>query len=987
MKLRPTLKVVLTLNFLLVAGLPLLLVSLTSLHLLTSYNQKEISRKNLILAKSLAGEVDRFLEGPLCLLNAVSEIIEKKGWSRQEEVREPLEAMVRHIRVFNKILLLDNSGVVRIAAPFNRQYVGIDMSGQPYFQMTRRIGKPWYSPAYVFPDTGETTITLTQSFRGGMVVGRLSLAVLDNLIEKVRIGRTGYAAMADLNGTAIAHPDRSCVAQRLNIKDLEGIRHGLAGEEGTFRCQFAGVDSLVSVALVSQTGWPVVIVQTIEDAFAPVRKIRKIILLGLVLSFVFAAALAFSVLRRTLRPLSRLDSVAQKIAGGDYRVHSLPESYPEIDKLTKGFQGMSRAIEARERALRESRKNLEALFDSAEDFIFVLDTQGHILRVNPRVLERLGYSEETLLGQDVLKVHSPDRHEEAVAVIADIVAGRADSCTIPLVTKDGTEIPVETKFARGRWDGQDALFGISRDITERKEALSRIERSEKRFRDLFDSVSDLIYTQDLEGRFITANRAMRRFFGYEPEQLTGRKASDFMKPELRPFFETEYLGGLKERGHYEGITAYFTREGRKVYLEYHSNLVLPDEGEPYISGTARDVTERILAERRIKKVQEQLQQAQKMEAVGTLAGGISHDFNNLLQAIMGYTQIIIMGKDRDDPDLGKLKEIEKAAQRASELTRQLLTFSRKVESKLRPVDLNHEVRQVEKLLKRTIPKMIRIELHLQEEGLKIINADPAQMEQVMMNVAVNARDAMPEGGKLVIKTENITLDQEFCRTHTGATPGEYVLLSISDTGHGMERETVKHIFEPFYTTKETGKGTGLGLSMVYAIVKNHHGYIACASEPGEGTTFRIYFPTMESGIMEQGAETDQEAGLPAGNETILLVDDEAFLRDLGAEILGRFGYTVLQAENGENALEIYEKKRAEISLIVLDLIMPGMGGKKCLEEILRVNPRAKVVVASGYSINGSPQDVLDAGARGYIRKPYDLREMLNAIRKLLDDKD
>ncbi|RLF53884.1 MAG: hypothetical protein DRN37_11005, partial [Thermoplasmata archaeon] len=639
-----------------------------------------------------------------------------------------------------------------------------------------------------------------------------------------------------------------------------------------------------------------------------------------------------------------------------------------------------------EAALAEREEWYRSLFEGSLDAIVITTEDGRILDANAAWCRLFGYKKEELSGLNVSRGWAdPMQREIWQKELKE--KGSVRDYEFKGIGKDGIvrDLLLSTTVRKDA-EGNVAYQNICRDITEQKEAEKRVTRSEKRFRDLFDSVSDLIYTQDLEGRFLTANRALSRIFGYEVGELIGRKASDFMKPEWRSLFEKEYLEGIKSCGHHEGITAYFTRGGRKIYIEYHSNLVLPEEGEPYISGTGRDVTERVLTERQIKKVQDQLQQAQKMEAIGTLAGGISHDFNNLLQAIMGYTQIIMMGKDRDDPDLGRLKEIEKAAQRASELTQQLLTFSRKVESKLRPVDLNLEVRAVEKLLKRTIPKMIRIELHLQE-GLKIINADPAQMEQVMMNLGVNARDAMPDGGKLVIKTENVILDEEYSRTHMGAVPGEYVLLSISDTGHGMDRETLEHIFEPFYTTKETGKGTGLGLSMVYGIVKNHQGYIACSSEPGEGTTFRIYFPAIESGTMEQEAEKDEERDAPGGNETILLVDDEAFLRELGAEMLGRFGYTVLQAENGETALEIYEKKRAEISLIVLDLIMPGMGGKKCLEEILRMNPRAKVVIASGYSVNGSPQDVLDAGARGYIRKPYDLRQMLDAVREALDEKD
>jgi len=372
-----------------------------------------------------------------------------------------------------------------------------------------------------------------------------------------------------------------------------------------------------------------------------------------------------------------------------------------------------------------------------------------------------------------------------------------------------------------------------------------------------------------------------------------------------------------------------------------------------------------------------------MEAIGTLAGGIAHDFNNILQAIFGYTQILLMGKEADNPDYEKLEAIEKSAQRASDLTKQLLIFSRKVESKLRPMDLNKETEQVSKILERTIPKMVNIELHL-AENLNIINGDPAQIEQILMNLGVNARDAMPNGGRLIFETENIILDEHYCKIHLGSKPGHYVKLSISDTGHGMDKETLKHIFDPFYTTKEIGKGTGLGLAMVYGIVKSHNGYIMCYSEPDEGTIFKIYFPVIEKET-ERVESKEKKVHIKGGNETILLVDDEEAIRELGKDILTRFGYTVLMASDGETALEIYRENKKEISLVILDIIMPGMGGRKCLEELLKINPELRIIIASGYSMNGPSKEVLKAGAKGFISKPYNINQILKSVRETLDN--
>ena len=343
--------------------------------------------------------------------------------------------------------------------------------------------------------------------------------------------------------------------------------------------------------------------------------------------------------------------------------------------------------------------------------------------------------------------------------------------------------------------------------------------------------------------------------------------------------------------------------------------------------------------------------------------------------------MLLFGEGLTDRARTRLENISHAAHSGANLVRRLLAFSRKTEIKPRPVDLNHEVLQVKSLLERTIPKTIRLNLHL-ADGLAAVNADPTEIEQVLMNLAVNAKDAMPDGGNLTIETRNVTLDEEYCRLHLEAEPGDYVLLCVSDTGHGMDRETLKHIFEPFYTTKEAGRGTGLGLAMVHGIVKQHGGYLTCYSEVGEGTLFKIYLPViLTEGISETSAEKPM---LPRGTETILLVDDQEIIRNLGREILEQFGYTVLTADHGQEALSVYEKERDRISLVVLDLIMPEMGGEECLRELLKIDPQAKVLIASGFAANGRMKEAVETGAKGFVHKPYNMRELMTAIREVLD---
>ncbi len=377
-------------------------------------------------------------------------------------------------------------------------------------------------------------------------------------------------------------------------------------------------------------------------------------------------------------------------------------------------------------------------------------------------------------------------------------------------------------------------------------------------------------------------------------------------------------------------------------------------------------------------------QSQKMEAVGNLAGGIAHDFNNVLQAILGHVGLLALDFGEQDPQYSRLRQIESSAERASDLIRQLLTFSRKGESQPRPLNLNSEVKEVMKLLTSTIPKMITIELQL-DPSLRMIDADPVQVNQVLMNLAVNARDAMHDAGNLVIGTKNVTLDEKDCHTLCGLRPGEHVVLWVTDTGHGMEEDVLDHIFEPFYTTKGVGEGTGLGLSTVYGIVKSHHGHVVCESEPGRGSTFKVYFPTLGKAGQELCEEKGEDSVVMRGTETILLADDEAGVREYCKELLSGYGYTVLTERSGEGALDVFLREKGRIDLVILNVIMAGMGGKRCLDEILKLDPQAKVLMMTGYAFNDRIREALEAGARGVLNKPFRAQDMAKMVRRILDE--
>ncbi len=426
------------------------------------------------------------------------------------------------------------------------------------------------------------------------------------------------------------------------------------------------------------------------------------------------------------------------------------------------------------------------------------------------------------------------------------------------------------------------------------------------------------------------------------------------------------------------------REGRTRWFDVMKFPVHDGDGRIIgLGGMARDVTQSKLAEREQEKLRRQLLQAQKMEAIGTLAGGIAHDFNNMLTIIQGYSELLLIDKNKEDASFEDLQKVILTARKGAELVRSLLAFSRKSDMKPVPLNLNHRIEQVERLLSRTLPRMVEIELRLADEPV-MINADPAQVDQIVMNLALNSSEAMPEGGKLTIETRATALDEEYCRSRQGAIPGRYAVLVVSDTGRGIDQHTLHRIFDPFFTTKELNsrKGTGLGLSVAQGVIEQHGGHLCCESKPGEGTTFSIYFPALEN-----CAGPEKIVDKPAskgGGQTILVVDDEQYVRDLGRRILERSGYCVLDAENGKGALEIYMKRRNDIALVILDLIMPEMDGKQCLEELLKVDPNVKILVATGFSPDYATKDRLQTTSKGWVAKPYNMKQLLQSVRDALD---
>ena len=518
----------------------------------------------------------------------------------------------------------------------------------------------------------------------------------------------------------------------------------------------------------------------------------------------------------------------------------------------------------------------------------------------------------------------------------------------------------------------------------------KLEVTEERYRYLVENSPDIIYTLDSEGNFTFISDAVERLLGYKPEDLVGKHYSTIIHEDdlekAKWFFNERRTGERATSGIELRLKAHGSDESFRTCDVHHLTVELKTTGmydkpvddpqKKYLGthGVARDVSDR-------KRLEAQLQQAQKMEAIGTLAGGIAHDFNNLLMAIQGYTSLMLLNTDPSHPHYEKLKSIEKYVQSGAELTKQLLGFARGGKYDVKPINLNTLLHQSSQMFGRTKKEIVIHENY--DEDLWLVEADQGQLEQVFLNLYVNAWQAMPGGGELFLETSNVTLDELSMRPYN-IPPGRYVKIRVRDTGVGMDEKTRQRIFEPFFTTKKMGRGTGLGLASVYGIIKNHNGIIEVASKKGEGTTFEIYLPASKKKV--EGKAPEQEE-LIKGPGTVLLVDDEDMIIEVGSEILKALGYQVFAAKSGGEAIEIYEKHKEDIDVVILDMIMPGMGGGETYDHLKELDPTVKVLLSSGYSIDGEASEILDRGCNGFIQKPFNIRALSQKLREILNGKN
>jgi PAS domain S-box-containing protein len=657
---------------------------------------------------------------------------------------------------------------------------------------------------------------------------------------------------------------------------------------------------------------------------------------------------------------------------------SMPVLSPqgEVDQTMVMVQDVSdlAVLRRSEQLIRESEGRLRLLVGQMPAILWSTDRELRFTSSVGAALTHLDLAANEVVGRTVQDYFgTEDAHALPIATHLRALAGESVSYEMEWEGRTFHAHVEPLHDATGRIAG---TIGVALDVTERKVAEARKDA-------VVQTALDAVIGMSHDGLVTEFNPAAETMFGYARDEAIGRRLADLIIPER---LRAAHAAGLARAGSGDASRVIGRRiemsAMRRDGVEFPVELAItrvPAPGAPVYTGYIRDLSERKCAEERLRKSEEQLRQSQKLEAIGTLAGGVAHDFNNMLTAILGYTALLKRGVESGPAIERAADVIEKAAQRGAALTRQLLGFARKGKNQTVAVDLDDTIVDVLELLSRTIDRSIRIR-HVPCASRPVISGDPSQIEQVILNLAVNARDAMPDGGDLSIEVEELALDGDSCGRYPGTQPGPHLRLRIADTGCGIPEEVIGRIFEPFFTTKERDKGTGMGLAMVYGIVQNHGGGIRVESEVARGTAVEIVLPRSVEAPAETAPRADDGV---RGSGRILVVDDEEAVREVTADLLRELGYDVATAVDGLDAVEYYTHHASEVDLILVDLVMPRMGGRECFRALKALNPGVRTVLCTGYGFNIAAQELLDEGVMDFIAKPYEMGRLSSVVSRTL----
>ncbi len=671
-----------------------------------------------------------------------------------------------------------------------------------------------------------------------------------------------------------------------------------------------------------------------------------------------------SLLKRQLK--RHFDSTKQIPAELESFISAVNNAYVQSDDDRNMLE---RSLELSSEELLQANSELRAIFQALPDLFFIVTNTGKILDIKAGNTNDLLLQPSKLIGKNIYDVYRGQVGIKFLHAIERLDKGKqlvTIEYSMRLAKKDNI---YEARLLPLR---EKQILAVVRNVTEQKNAQHALKESEARYRKVLEASPDPIIAYDMQGRATYINPAFSKVFGWTIDEIY-LKEVDYVPKEYQG--DTQKLMEMAISG--EGLHAVETRRntksGKTIDVSVSAAVWRDLTGEPAGSViTLRDITEK-------KELEARLFQVHKMEAIGMLAGGIAHDFNNLLMGLQGTTSLMLSQIDCKHPFFEKINVLEYFIKSGSELTKQLLGFAQRGKYEIKPSDINKIIKKSADMFGRT-RKEIEINLDL-AESLWPVEVDQGQIEQVLLNLYVNAWQAMPDGGQLHVKTENLILDNGSVRTEN-FSQRRYIKMTVADTGIGIDKDLLPKIFEPFFTTKGVGKGTGLGLASAYGIIKNHGGSIEVSSEINQGTTFTIFLPATEKKVEEKKVIPDQ---IVCGTETILFIDDEKMIRDVGLQMLGMLGYKVIVAVSAEEASQIYQNSFQLIDLVILDLIMPQCGGGKVFDQIRQINPQAKVLLSSGYSVDGEAAAILRRGCKGFIQKPFNMKQLSRKIREVLEN--
>jgi PAS domain S-box-containing protein len=831
----------------------------------------------------------------------------------------------------------------------------------------------------------------------GVIKVTLDAAEVFETILDLKIAESGHAHLVDSSGKILiegAKDNTVCafitgeIPPHLAKKMITPLPSWYIG-----MCEHCG-DQVVSASallpITSEIGpnsfggekWYLLIHEGKSVAFSILYQLITILILGILIATTVIVFVSVKLANRIVHPIHLLHKGAEIIGDGhlDHRLNI--KTGDEIEQLANGFNRMSdklqdsyqfleKRVKERTAELQQAQQLLEMILDKTGTGLDIIDSGYNIRYINE--------SWKKIYGDPTgRKCYQYFMGNDAPCVECGIT--QSIKTGLPVVTEE--YLPKEERHVQVitvpcKDENNETVFAeVNVDITERKRVEADLCAAKAEVDQIFQTAADGMRVVDRDFNIVRLNDTFATMVGIPREGIIGKKCYDiFTSVHCRTSncSLNQVLSG-QEGVEYECLRR--RPDGKKIPCIV---VATPFKGP---NGTVIGIVEdfRDISER--QHLEAQIRQAQKMESIGTMAGGIAHDFNNILGGILGYISVIKMHIQSTDPIYRYVELIEKAGNRAANLISQLLAFSRKGKYEIKPININNSIQGVLSILEGTIKKNVEISSALAKE-IPLVEGDAAQIEQTIMNICVNAVDAMSDGGKLHLTTGLIYLDEAFGTTHPGAKPGHYVHITVTDTGAGMDKEILPKIFEPFFTTKDKDKGTGLGLSMVYGIVKNHGGYVDVHSEPDKGSIFHIYLPPLPGAKTRKGIEMPPQEEIVTGQETILIVDDEEIIRTMLKEVLETLGYTVLMASKGEEAIKIYREHCGEIDVVIIDMIMPKMGGKETYLKLKKINPDIRAILASGYSQDAAIQEILRSGIHGFIHKPFTTTELSLKIREIL----